>query len=120
MARLEGGLPAVLDREGRGHETVEEGMRPLGNLALELSLADEDMRAAVVREYAVWREAISDKLSADIAQGKARYAADDPAAFATFVVALFTGAMTIAKAEQVSVALAACGTQLRAIMHADL
>ena len=30
VARLEGGLPAVLDREGRGHETVEEGMRPLG------------------------------------------------------------------------------------------
>jgi AcrR family transcriptional regulator len=89
---------------------------PLGNLALELSLADEDLRAALAGEYGKWRDAIADKLRSDIAEGRAGFAASDPDAFANVVVAMFSGAMAIAKAEQNSAALVACAAQLGAIM----
>jgi AcrR family transcriptional regulator len=89
---------------------------PLGNLALELSLADADLRGALAKEYGVWRDAIADRIRHDRAQGGAAYAAD-PDAFATVVIALFSGAMTIAKAEQGTAALRAAADQLRAIMR---
>jgi len=93
---------------------------PLGNLALELSLADEELRAALAGEYHAWRGAIADKLRADLAEGRAGFAAADPEAFANVVVAMFSGAMAIAKAEQSSAALSACAAQLAAIMKDDL
>lgn len=89
---------------------------PLGNLALELSLADADLRNALAREYRVWREAIADRIRRDQELGGASYA-PDPEAFANVVIALFTGAMTVAKAEQDSSALRAAADQLRAIMR---
>jgi len=89
---------------------------PLGNLALELSLADADLRGALASEYRVWREAIADRIRRDREKGAASYA-PDPEAFANVVIALFTGAMTIAKAEQDSTALKAAADQLRAIMR---
>jgi AcrR family transcriptional regulator len=85
---------------------------PLGNLALELSLADDDFRGAVAGEYAAWRGAIAERLSAD----GAPFAQPDPEAFANVVVAMFSGAMSIAKAEQKTAALAACADQLRRMM----
>jgi AcrR family transcriptional regulator len=90
---------------------------PLGNLALELSLADEDLRAALAGEYGKWRDAIAEKLRTDIARGQAGFAASDPGAFANVVVAMFSGAMAISKTEQNSAALAACAAQLAATMN---
>lgn len=87
---------------------------PLGNLALELSLADGDLREALASEYRTWREAIADRLRRD--RDAAGYA-PDPEAFANVVIALFSGAMTIAKAEQDTAALKAAADQLRAIMR---
>jgi len=84
---------------------------PLGNLALELSLTDEDIRAAIAQEYAAWRGAIAERLAAD-----AVAFAPDPDAFANVVVALFSGAMSIAKAEQKTAALTACRRQLSVMM----
>lgn len=89
---------------------------PLGNLALELSLADADLRGALASEYRVWRDAIADRIRRDHEKGEASYA-PDPEAFANVVIALFTGAMTIAKAEQDTAALKAAADQLRAIMR---
>ena len=89
---------------------------PLGNLALELSLADADLRGALASEYRVWREAIADRIRCDREKGAASYA-PDPEAFANVVIALFTGAMTVAKAEQNSTALKAAADQLRVIMR---
>lgn len=89
---------------------------PLGNLALELSLADADLRGALASEYRVWRDAIADRIRRDREMGEASYA-PDPEAFANVVIALFTGAMTIAKAEQDTAALKAAADQLRAIMR---
>jgi AcrR family transcriptional regulator len=91
---------------------------PLGNLALELSLADEDLRAALSGEYGKWRDAIAEKLRYDIAEGRARFAAD-PEAFANVVVAMFSGAMAIAKADQNAAALVACAEQLAEIMKGN-
>jgi AcrR family transcriptional regulator len=90
---------------------------PLGNLALELSLADEDLRAALSGEYGKWREAIAEKLRDDIVKGQAGFASSDPDAFANVVVAMFSGAMAIAKADQNSAALVACAAQLAVIME---
>lgn len=89
---------------------------PLGNLAIELSLADEELRAAVEEAYRDWRGAIAARLRRDIKAGSASFARNDPEAFADVVVALFTGAMSIARAEQNSTALRACVRRLRTIM----
>ena len=88
---------------------------PLGNLALELSLSDPDLRNALAGEYQAWRNAIADRIRRDHETGGAAFAAD-PDAFSNVVVALFSGAMTIAKTEQHTGALKACADQLRAIM----
>ena len=85
---------------------------PLGNLAIELSLVDEQMRGAVVGEYGIWRDAIADRLRAD----RAPYA-PDPEAFATVIVAMFSGAMAIARTEQRTTALRACADQLAILMQ---
>ena len=88
---------------------------PLGNLTLELSLADADLRAALAGEYRAWRDAIADRIRRDQQAGRAGFASD-PDAFANVVVAMFSGAMTIAKAEQDTAALKASADQLRRIM----
>ena len=89
---------------------------PIANLTLELSLADADLRAALVGAYSNWRAAIADRIRLDHQAGRARYAAD-PESFANVVIALFSGAMTIAKAEQSSSALRACAEQLRMMLR---
>jgi AcrR family transcriptional regulator len=87
---------------------------PLGNLTLELSLADPDLREALAGQYHLWREAIVDRINRDPAALSSFGA--DPETFATVVISMFSGAMTIAKAEQNTVALKAIADQLRAIM----
>lgn len=82
---------------------------PLGNLALELSLNDESLRSAISGEYRTWRTAIARAVERD----RAPYAPDGHEVFAEVVVAMFTGAMSIAKAEQRTSALRSCARQLR-------
>ena len=93
---------------------------PLGNLASELSLDDDELRGALAGRYAAWRAAITERLKQDMATGRAAYAADDPAGFADVVIALFTGALTIGKADQSTGALRASERRLRAWMAVDL
>src|SRR5687768_4136106 len=64
---------------------------PLGNLAIELSLADPDFRQAIQDVFERWRKAIADKLRADRTAGLAPEL--DPDAFATFVMASYSGAI---------------------------
>jgi AcrR family transcriptional regulator len=91
---------------------------PLNNLALELSLADKDFRGAIANEYDAWRKALERRIEAEMQAGGATYAAGDAAGFATYVVALFSGAIAIAKAEQRTTPLKACLAQLqRAFDH---
>ena len=86
---------------------------PLNNLALELSLADKDFRGAITKEYDAWRDAIARRLEAEMRAGGATYASGDAVGFATYVVAVFSGAIAIAKAEQATTALSACLAHLQ-------
>jgi AcrR family transcriptional regulator len=87
---------------------------PLGNLAIELSGQDAELRAAIDGIFMRWRDAIAGKLRADQAAGHAPGL--DPDAAATFVVATYSGAMTLAKASQDSSPLKACAGQLVAFL----
>jgi AcrR family transcriptional regulator len=83
---------------------------PLNNLALELSVVDPEFRDAIENIYENWRRAISQKLRADV-MGK--IVADlDPEAFATFVIASYSGAVAQAKARQDTAPLRTCAAQL--------
>jgi AcrR family transcriptional regulator len=88
---------------------------PLGNLAIELSLADADFREAIQDVFERWRKALAQKLRADRAAGI--LPAFDPDGFATFVVASYSGAVALAKAEQAADPLKTCARQLAAIME---
>lgn len=89
---------------------------PLNNLALELAFSDAEFRAEVGRVFDDWKRVLADKLRADHAAG--RLVVDDPEAFATFVVAAYSGAMTLAKASQSTAALRTCAAQLCAALAA--
>jgi AcrR family transcriptional regulator len=80
---------------------------PLNNLAIELSLADPEFQTAVGQVFLAWTDAIADKLKADKPAVKI-----SPDELATFVVAAYSGAIAIAKAQQSSEPLRACARQL--------
>lgn len=113
--------PTALDGVIRVFERVIAGLDaagrvagcPLNNLALELSLADPDFREAIEGEYRLWRQAIKDCIAAEIRSGGGNYANGDPHAFATYLIALFTGGIAISKAEQSTEALRACLARLQ-------
>ena len=83
---------------------------PLNNLTLELALADSEYRAAISAIFDEWQRAIAEKLRSDIAAG--RLLKMDTESFATFVVASYSGAMAIAKAEQNVRALIRCRDEI--------
>jgi AcrR family transcriptional regulator len=89
---------------------------PLGNLSLELSLSDEVLRGAIEDEYRAWRAAVAACLQRDADEGIAPFVHEDAAGLADTVVAMFTGAMSIAKAEQRTGSLRACARALRRMM----
>jgi AcrR family transcriptional regulator len=88
---------------------------PLNNLALELSLADPEFRKAVQDIFEHWRMAIAERMRSDQSAGVLRNV--DAEALATFVVASFSGAMALAKAEQNAGPLKTCAQQLSHIMQ---
>jgi AcrR family transcriptional regulator len=83
---------------------------PLNNLALELSQEDADFRALINEIFESWRKAIADKIRDDQRAGTARNL--DPDHFATFVVAAYSGAMSMAKASQSAEPLRVCAAEL--------
>ena len=83
---------------------------PLNNLAHELSLADPDFRAVLAGIFEEWRNAIADKMRAD--QQAGREIDVDPERFAASVVALYSGAMSMAKTAQDSSLLRLCAREL--------
>lgn len=81
---------------------------PLNNLALELSLADADFRMATEAIFQRWREALARCFRAD--------RTEDADGLATFVVAAYSGAMAMAKAEQSARPLRACAVHLAGML----
>jgi len=118
----------------RSARTAEDGMRdvfarvaatlddrgrvlgcPLNNLALELSLADREFQSAIRNVFEDWQAALAQRLRADQAAGASRNA--DPEGLATLIVALCSGAMAMAKANQSSEPLERCAQQLAAVVR---
>lgn len=87
---------------------------PLNNLTLELALADSEYRAAISMIFGEWQRVITEKLKSDIAAGRLQNM--DAESFSTFVVAAYSGAMAIAKAEQSVRALRRCRDEILACL----
>lgn len=83
---------------------------PVNNLALELSLADSDFQHALHSVFACWEKAIADCLREELAKQKRK--AIDSTGLATLVVAVFSGAMSLAKAAQSTAPLRTCRREL--------
>ncbi|MCC2673144.1 MAG: TetR family transcriptional regulator [Ramlibacter sp.] len=88
---------------------------PLNNLALELCAADSDFRDEIGHVFAAWRTALAQRLRADCNAGSKRLAGDADA-LATFIVAAYSGAMALAKADQSSAALRVTARQLKSML----
>ncbi len=71
---------------------------PVNNLAVELAFSDSDFRAALQLIFADWQKTIAARLAAEPTPAIfAGIAAED---LAGFIVAAYSGAMTMSKAEQ--------------------
>lgn len=79
---------------------------PLNNLSNELSRFDIEIQDAISSEFEIWRAAICSKIEKDIESGDHEsWSKTDIQNYSYFVVALFSGAMAVAKCEQNSNAL---------------
>ncbi|GAC1046056.1 hypothetical protein thsrh120_60610 [Rhizobium sp. No.120] len=76
---------------------------PLSNLAVEMSSRDAELRHEMDTIFQSWRAAIASKLHDDLDAGLATDL--DPQKAAMFVVAVYSGAMTMAKAAQTAAPL---------------
>ncbi len=76
---------------------------PLNNLAVELSSHDPELRQEMDAIFESWRAAIAGKLRDDLDAGLASDL--DPQRAAMFVVAVYSGAMAMAKASQTTAPL---------------
>ncbi|TQF83707.1 TetR/AcrR family transcriptional regulator [Elioraea sp. Yellowstone] len=88
---------------------------PLNNLAIELARHDAAFRTEIEAVFLRWRRAIAEKLRQDLEAGL--IAGLQPDAFATFVVASYSGAMTMAKVSQSTVPLELCAAELAKILE---
>lgn len=98
--------PALGEAVAEVFESIIAGIRargsvlgcPLNNLALELALTDPDLRRAVEDIFAEWQTVLAERIGST--RGGARLDARGRTAAANFVIALYSGAMNMAKATQ--------------------
>lgn len=84
-----------------GGELSEQGFVrgcPVNNLAVELAFSDPDFRDALQAIFADWQDGIAARIAAG--PMPPAFAGITPADLARFIVAVYSGAMTMAKAEQ--------------------
>lgn len=84
-----------------GGELREQGFVrgcPVNNLAVELAFSDADFRDALQAIFADWQDGIAARIAAG--PMPPAFAGGSPADLARFIVAAYSGAMTMAKAEQ--------------------
>jgi AcrR family transcriptional regulator len=103
------GIVAELNRAG------EVTGCPLNNLAIELSRVDPAFRTEIETVFLRWRRTIAERLWQDLQAGV--IAGLQPSVFATFVVAAYSGAMTMAKVSQSTAPLEACAAELVKILE---
>ncbi len=112
VRRVFAGIQAGIDRRG-----AVDGC-PLSNLTLELATVDPDFRREIQRVFTEWRQALAGKLRADVAAGRLHKI--DPEKVATLIIAAYSGAMAMAKAEQGSRALRTTLKQLLSSLAASV
>lgn len=103
--------PSVADGVQQAMADVGGGLRgqgyvrgcPVNNLAVELAFSDPDFRAALQGIFAHWQHTIAERLRAEGMPPLFRDS--DPAMLAAFIIAAYSGAMTMAKAQQSSAPL---------------
>lgn len=83
---------------------------PVNNLALELSLADPDFQLALRAVFDKWEQALTERLHDELVAKTGRDFRSST--LATLVVAIFSGAMSLAKAAQSTAPLRACRREL--------
>jgi len=71
---------------------------PVNNLAVELAFSDSDFRAALQHIFVDWQDRIAERIAAEPAPPA--LAGISPTDLAGFIIAAYSGAMTMAKAEQ--------------------
>jgi AcrR family transcriptional regulator len=104
VAEACGAIASGLEAQGR-----VQGC-PANNLALELCFGDPEFRAALAEVFAEWRGVLAERFEEE---GRSPGAAQ---ALATFVVAAYSGAMALAKAEQSSRPLRVCAGALDGLL----
>ncbi len=109
------GIDAVFEKIVAGIEADNKVQGcPLNNLSVELSTVDPEFRDALQEVFQKWRSAIEDKLRSDQGSGSGQHT--DPHALALFVVAAYSGAMTMAKVAQSPAPLKSCAQQVRQLL----
>jgi AcrR family transcriptional regulator len=71
---------------------------PLNNLAIELALADSDLRQGIESIFAEWRTVLADRIGRT--PGAKGFDDRKRAAAANFIISVYSGAMNVAKATQ--------------------
>lgn len=87
---------------------------PLNNMAMEVSAHDEEMQEALGAIFAAWEEALSRRFQEDIRLK--RVDGIRPDSLATLVIAAYSGAMAMAKANQDTRPLVHCQAELAALL----
>ena len=87
---------------------------PVNNLTIEMAFSDPDFRAALEPLFAEWQRTIAKKFEVD--GGQLPPGLQSPKVAATFIVATYSGAMALAKAEQSSAPLETTAKVLGAIL----
>jgi|SRR6185312_9370016 len=95
---IEGALSVMKEIAGDLRKQGEVRGCPLNNLTLELAYADPEFRLATQEIFDEWISAIAACIRADQQTGWRKDI--DPVACANFIVAAYSGAMAMAKAEQ--------------------
>jgi AcrR family transcriptional regulator len=93
------GVGAAIGAIGRdlGDQGFVRGC-PVNNLAVELAFSDSDFRTALQHIFADWRARIAERIAAE--PTPPAFAGVSATDLAGFIVAVYSGAMTMAKAEQ--------------------
>jgi AcrR family transcriptional regulator len=114
--------PTVAEGVGAAFDAITGGLAaqrfvqgcPVNNLAVELAFSDSDFRAALQAIFAGWQDRIAARLRVE---GLPPAFADaTPEDLAATIVALYSGAMTMAKAEQSAAPLEQAAAMARRLL----
>lgn len=87
---------------------------PLNNMAIEVSRHDDEMQQALGAIFEAWEEALAARFQEDIRLK--RVAGIQPDSLATLIIAAYSGAMAMAKANQHTRPLVNCQAEIAALL----